>query len=546
MSERAAGPLPLPSRIRRWLGLPWRMFQERTSVQLIAGYVAVVLVVILLFEVTVIAAILWSPAGRLIGIEQAAIDPFLGERASAYVQWIEPDQIEDAIQDRDDPVAVSDLDRRLRQIVRGAVPGMEGVSPVSTSLEGVNAAIADTSGTIIATSGDWVARGDTIISLPLQSSRDAAARSLALGGSVDPMWNALYSMEISDGVTTAAHPVVTSDGTWTGVFILQGGSMSDALGSSRSDLVRELSLAFLQSLWIFSIPAFIVAIPFGIWRARAMSRRLQRLAGAAESMAAGNLQTRVRVTRKDEIGRLALGFNNMAAQIDQNDRARRAFISNVSHELRTPVSIIQGTTERMQMNPDAPIASIAEPIQVIQHEGTMLVRLIDDLFTMARIEEHNLRLVRQPIQIADVANEAVSGVRNLAWSQQKVTVETLVSPELPLVNADPQRIRQIINNLLYNALRHTPEGGLVVIQGKALPEDVEISISDTGMGIPEQELESVFRRYYQAEQSHRAAEGSGLGLSIVHQLVEAHGGTVSVSSEVGQGTTFRFALPRAS
>ena len=545
MSDVATASGAIGGRVRRWLGLPWRLFQERTSVQLITSYVAVVLVVIILFQVTVIASLVWAPAGRLIGTQQASVDPFLGERATAYVQWLDPDRIEQAmIRSRDSDVA--ELDGRLRQIVQGAVPGIEGVSPLRTPPEGANAAIADTSGRIVATSGSWVERGATIADLPAGSSRNAAARNLALGGSVDPMWNALYSMEISDGLTTAAHPIITSDGVWTGIFILQGGSVSDMFGASRTEMLRELSLTFLQSLWIFAIPAIIVAIPFGIWRARALSRRLQRLAGAAEAMAAGKLETRVRVSRKDEIGRLAESFNDMAARIDHNDRARRAFISNVSHELRTPVSIIQGTAERVLMQPEAPVRDVAESIRVIRHESTMLVRLIDDLFTLARIEEHNLRLVPQPMQIADVINEAVSGIRALAWSQQKVSVETLVSDELPLVTADPQRVRQIVNNLLYNSLRHTPEGGLVVIQAQEHPTEIEIAISDTGIGIPDHELQSVFRRYYQAEQSVRATEGSGLGLSIVQQLVEAHGGTVAVSSTVGEGTTFRFTLPKAS
>lgn len=545
MNGSDAAPRVVGERLREWIGLPWRLFQERTSVQLITSYVAVVLVVILLFEVTVIASLIWDPAGQLIGTDRASVDPYLGERASTYVQWLEPERVEQVIGDPGDTDAARELERRLRQIVNGTVPGIEGVSPLLTTPGGANVAIADTSGRIVASSGDWVAVGDTIADLPAHSSRDAAARSLALGGSVDPTWNALYSMDISDGLTTAAHPIITPNGLWTGVFILQGGASSDTFGASRTEMLRALSLTFLQSLWIFAIPALIVAIPFGIWRARAMSRRLQRLAGAAEAMASGNLDTRVRVSRKDEIGRLAESFNDMAERIDHNDRARRAFISNVSHELRTPVSIIQGTAERVLMQPGATVADVAESVRVIRHEGNMLVRLIDDLFTLARIEEHNLRLVAQPIQIADVINEAVSGIRGLAWSQQKVSVETLVSDELPLVTADPQRVRQIINNLLYNSLRHTPEGGLVVIEAKERPTEVEIAISDTGIGIPEQELQSVFRRYYQAEQSVRATEGSGLGLSIVQQLVEAHGGTISASSVVGQGTTFRFTLPRA-
>jgi signal transduction histidine kinase len=134
---------------------------------------------------------------------------------------------------------------------------------------------------------------------------------------------------------------------------------------------------------------------------------------------------------------------------------------------------------------------------------------------------------------------------DLAWSQRKVRVESLVSADLSFVLADRTRVRQIINNLLYNSLRHTPEGGVIVVQGRQLPDFIELSISDTGMGISEAELHSVFDRFYQAERSQRDQEGSGLGLNIVRQLVEAHGGKISVESVVGQGTTFRFTLPIA-
>ena len=545
MTRPVPALLAVARRLRCWLGAPWRLFQERTSVQLIASYVAVVLVVILLFQMTVIASLFWEPAARLIGTEQASVDPFLGERAGAYVQWLDPDRIAYAVADSDNPATVAALDQRLRQIVHGGVPGIGDVSPLAAAREGPNAAIANTAGTIIATSGDWVGHGATIADLPSQGSRDAAARSLALGGTIDPRWNALYSMEISERVTTAAHPIITDDGVWVGVFVLQGGSIADMFGASRTEILRSLSVDFLRSLWIFAIPALIVAIPFGIWRARSLSRRLQRLAVAAEAMAAGRLHTRVRIGRKDEIGRLAESFNDMAERIDHNDRARRAFISNVSHELRTPVSIIQGTAERLLQHPDAPPRTIAQSVGVIRHETDMLARLIDDLFTMARIEEHSLRLAVQPVHLAEVVAETVRGIRDLAWRQQKVSVETLVPEELPPVAADPQRIRQIINNLLYNALRHTPEGGLVVLEARERADEVEVTISDTGIGIPAHELQSVFRRYYQAEQSARATEGSGLGLAIVKQLVEAHGGTIAVTSDVGAGTTFRFTLPRA-
>lgn len=534
-------------RARYWAVSPWRLFQERTSVQLIAGYVAVVLMVILLFEITIVVAILLSPGSRLLSTGIYAVDPYLGERSAAFVQWLDPERVDRAVGDNAAGNLIRlELDRRLEQVLSGDIPGLDGLSPSLPEGATPHAAILDTHGNVIATSDSWISTGASAADLPSATQRSVANRSLNLSGAVDSQWNALYSMEGENGITVSAHPVVTRDGRWVGTFLLQGGSIGEHVGNSRGEIARELSLGFLQSLWIFAIPALIVAIPFGYWRARAMSRRLQRLAGAAEAMAGGNLKTRVRVTRKDEIGRLAESFNDMAAQIDQNDRARRAFISNVSHELRTPVSIIQGTTERLLSHKESPSLEMQRGLHVIHHEGQMLIRLVEDLFSIARIEEHNLRLVRSPLDISSLALEIVDGVRELAWTQQKVSVETLVSSDLPLVMADRDRVRQIINNLFYNALRHTPEGGLIILQARERGTFVEFEVSDTGVGIAPERLQTIFGRYYQTEQEKRSGGGSGLGLAIVEQLVKAHGGEITVTSKVGQGTTFRFTLPQAA
>jgi two-component system sensor histidine kinase BaeS len=299
----------------------------------------------------------------------------------------------------------------------------------------------------------------------------------------------------------------------------------------------------VEQIWIFMIPAIIVAIPIGVWRSRVLSRRLRRLEAAASELAEGNLKTRVHVTRHDEIGKLAGRFNQMGEHMERTDRERRAFVSNVSHELRTPVAIIQGATERLVEQQQR--GEVVEPqtLGIVQRETETLSRLIDDLFTLTRIEEHNLRLDREPVSVTAIAREAVRSMSELAWNQRRVHIESLVPAELPPAMVDRTRLRQILNNLLYNALRHTPEGGLVVVQGKDITDAVELSISDTGMGIPPEALPNVFERYYQGERSQRNREGSGLGLSIVRQLVEAHGGTITVESVVGQGTTFRFTLP---
>lgn len=527
------------------LKAPWRLFNERTSAQLIASYVAVVLVVILLFQITVVAFVLAGPRLGLLPVNRYTVDPYIGERAAAYVQWLGPDRISEAIStDSRGILLQGELDRRLRQLVAGSVPGLEDISATFTTNEAIRAAIVTPDGEVLVASDGWVETGFRIPATPLGGPWEVVRRNMDLAGRHDPAWDAHYSMTATEGVTTAAYPVLTGDGPPVATFVIQGGSLIDRFGASRGDVARDLSLAFLQTLWVFAIPAVIVAIPFGYWRARAMSRRLQRLAGAAEAMADGNLQTRVRVSRKDEIGRLAESFNDMARQIDHNDQARRAFVSNISHELRTPVSIIQGTTERLRMETGKEYSEIDRALAVIQHETAMLTRLIDDLFTIARLEEHSLRLVRTRFDLANLVEHTLSGIRDLAWTQQKISIESLISPDLPPVYADTDRVRQIISNLVYNALRHTPEGGLVVVQAHEHSNHIEVEVSDTGVGIEDTQLETIFTRYYQTERTQRSGIGSGLGLAIVAQLVEALGGEISVTSELGTGTTFRFALAK--
>jgi two-component system sensor histidine kinase BaeS len=546
MTETSTRP-SIWKRIVQLPGLPIRLFQERTSVQLIVSHVAVVLMSLFLIYVALIASIVGPiPFTNIPGINQLAIDPFLGEQARGYAQWMQPDRLKPVLDDGIDQDESEALNLFMATIIDGKVPGFE-----SNGLgEGVRwieyAAIVDADGFIIATSDpEWAATGARANVFPRLATDQVTEDVLEDRGDINNATGKLYGLTISEQRTSAAYPLITSNGEFLGALVCEGSDISTILGTTRSGVIRELAGDYLRQLWIITIPALLVAIPVGVWRSRTLSRRLRRLEGAAGSMASGNLQTRVLVTRRDEIGRLAERFNEMGERIEATDRGRRAFVSNVSHELRTPVAIIAGATERLidQQERNEPIDTNA--LDVVKRETDMLTRLIDDLFTLTRIEEHNLRLEREDFNPAAVAREAVRSMGDLAWSQRKVRVESLVSPDLAPVRADRTRVRQIINNLLYNALRHTPEGGLIVVQARQIPDFIELSISDTGMGIPDRELQSVFERFYQSERSERSSEGSGLGLSIVRQLVEAHGGVISAESIVGQGTTFRFTLPIA-
>lgn len=543
---------PLPARpsplglLRRLISKPARLFQESTGFQMTLSYVAVVLLVILLFEATVLTSVIWGPKLGLFSKTTETMDPYLGERASTMVQWLNPDSMHDPLTaDKPTVEQSAQLSSLLRSLVTGAVPGFETITPVTAPGDDVVAILVNQDGNVVASSDpNWPVL-TAVRMLTNNTLAASVARNQLLAGELDPQWNALYSLSLDDGKTTAAVPVIASDGTWLGTFAIQGRAVSTADGFSRADYTKRIFIIVVQSLWIFSIPAIIVAVPFGIWRSRELSKRLQRLAGAADSMAAGNLRTRVRVLRRDEIGRLAEGFNAMAEQIDHNDQTRRAFISNVSHELRTPVSIIMGTAERLQMQLPDECTETSERLSVIRHEGEMLTRLIDDLFTLARLEEHSLRMVPVALDLGELSDEVVAGVSALAWTQRKVSVENLIGPGLPRVKADPQRLRQIFNNLVYNALRHTPEGGLIIMQAERAGAMVAVTVTDTGAGMSEETLAHVFTRYHQAEPSRHHGEGTGLGLSIVQQLVQAHGGEITVQSKVDRGTRFRFTLPIA-
>lgn len=533
-------------RAGRLILTPWRLYRQRTAVQLVVSHVLAVLVAVMLYFAAFVAAYLWPPASRLFNLEDIMIDPFLGEKARSVALYLGPETLDPYLVAGSDLRPAPAVDSLLARIVDGSVPGFDPPPGAVLSPRIDHIAILDLDGRIVAVSDPaWIRPGAGISAVPMEGSRYAVAQTLGLNGRIDPGTGSLFTLGVTNERTSAAFPIMRPDGTLIGVILVEGRPWSDVLGQDRTALARDLVETFFRSVWVFAIPAILVSIPFGIWRARTISSRLSRLADAADALAEGNASTRITVNRRDEVGRLAERFNEMGDHIQQSERMRRAFISNVSHELRTPVSIIQGTAEQ-ELTRREHEADGAEPSwNIVLRETSMLTRLIGDLFTITRAEEQNLRLDRTAVNLAQVTEEGISGIREIAWTQSRVSIESLISSDLPPVLADPTRLRQIISNLLYNALRHTPAGGLVVLQARELESSVQVSTSDTGRGIPPEDLVNVFDRYFQSERGARHADSSGLGLSVVKQLVEAHGGTITVESIAGQGTTFRFTLPMA-
>jgi signal transduction histidine kinase len=296
-----------------------------------------------------------------------------------------------------------------------------------------------------------------------------------------------------------------------------------------------------------------LGILLGLGLSRGLTAPLARLTAAARHIAGGDLSQRVPETGSAEIAALGQAFNHMAADLEKAEVLRRNMVADVAHELRTPLSVLQGNLRAIL---DGVYPLEQTEIAALYDETRLLSRLVDDLRDLAQAEAGRLHLDVRPTNLVEViqttvANLAVAaeakGVRLTAdWADEPCRERS--AERLPPVLADPDRLAQIMRNLLSNALRHTPEGGQITVSGTVEgPQAVRIVVADTGEGIPSGDLPHVFERFWRAERSRsRGRGGSGLGLAIARHLVQAHGGEMGVESEVGKGSRFWFTLPVAS
>lgn len=400
------------------------------------------------------------------------------------------------------------------------------------------------------------------------AASDPAVTALGMVSALDPpLWAGVLTAALNNGPAPStalpaltgrdgagqrlvtAYPIVDGRGRIIGALGLRSAVTTPA-GESPGfwSAIASVSVFLLTLFLIVGLASGVVASIAGFVLSRAFGRRLGQLEGATEAIARGDLSARVAVTVPDEIGRVGERFNLLTERLDETDRARRAFVSNISHELRTPLAIIRGHVEA-QLTRGAGAAPSREALETIDREARTLGSLIDDLFTMTRIEESALPLAPTPVALHEVAAAAVAGIRPLATAQGHVAIQSLIPADLPPALADRTRLGQILNNLLYNALRHTPDGGVIVVEGSVTADGhlLEIAVTDTGTGIAPDDLPHIFTRFFQGDEpdGQRRAGGSGLGLAIVKSLVEAQGGTLRAESTLGEGTTIRFTLPQA-
>jgi two-component system OmpR family sensor kinase/two-component system sensor histidine kinase BaeS len=296
-------------------------------------------------------------------------------------------------------------------------------------------------------------------------------------------------------------------------------------------------------LWA-GLAASVAALVLGLLLARQLTAPLRSLTAAALRLAQEPLShfsqedvPQVPVRSQDEVGELSQAFNQMSRSLAQQEALRRNLMADIAHELRNPLSVMRGDLEALL---DGVYEPTPEALASLHEETLLLSRLVEDLRALAQAEAGQLRLVQEPTDVAALLHGVTASFELQAESKRQV-LSLELPPDLPSIGVDPQRVRQVVANLISNALRHTPEAGRVVVSALERPDAVQVSVADSGPGLPAEDIPHVFDRFWQGDRTR--AGSSGLGLAIARELVRAHGGRIWVESTEGQGTTFRFTLP---
>ena len=304
----------------------------------------------------------------------------------------------------------------------------------------------------------------------------------------------------------------------------------------------RLSTLINRSLLLGGSLAIVIALILTFVLSRRISSPIGVLAKAARRFGRGDLSQRVQLQGKGEVAALAQAFNSMAADLEHDEQLRRNLVADVAHELRTPLSNIQGYLEAIR---DRVMKPNAATIRSLNEEAALLSRLVDELQELSLAEAGELKLLYQAEDITKLVKQAVT-----PWQPKVAAKEISLSLDLPdnlpLVNIDWQRVNQVLHNLLENAVAYTHKGGTINVAAVTQGDWVEVCVSDTGEGIPAEDLPNIFERFYRVDKSRaRVTGGSGLGLTIAKRLVEAHGGKITVQSKLGKGSRFSFTLPIA-
>jgi signal transduction histidine kinase len=295
-------------------------------------------------------------------------------------------------------------------------------------------------------------------------------------------------------------------------------------------------------LWpsVSGVLAGLGAMGFVWFLSRGMTRPLREMAAAADAMARGDYSRRVTTTSHDEVGRLARAFNEMAAELAETDRVRRDLVANVSHELRTPITALQAALENLI---DGVANAEPETLHTMLAQVERLGRLVQQLLDLSRLEAGVVPLDCEQFRVEPLLEHAV---REQRLHQPEIDVAVLVEPNDLTADGDPERVHQVVANLLENAVRFTPSGGTVEVRAHRTPLGVTIEVLDEGPGIPDGDDTRIFERFYRADAARSSTNGgAGLGLAIARWIVDLHGGDIHPERREPHGCRMIVNLPRA-
>jgi len=330
--------------------------------------------------------------------------------------------------------------------------------------------------------------------------------------------------------------------------VLVEGQLAGAVYLSQplSDVTAVLN--DLRMRWLLSTAiALLLSAAVGLLLSGAIARPLRRLTAAAGAVARGQLDAQVPVGSRDELGQLSRAFNDMTARLRAARQIQTDFVANVSHELRTPLTSVKGLVETLRGGAVDDARVRDRFLETVEGETDRLIRLVNDLLLLSRADSEALSLQRSPVDVTELVQSATSRLAPSARAQG-LTLRVETHCDAPLAQADPDRIEQVLLNLLDNAIKYSRPGGTVTIkvQQDGPQQPLRLQVRDEGIGIPAEDLPRIGERFYRADKARsRAAGGSGLGLAIAQALVTAHGGELRVESQEDQGTVVTFTLPAA-
>jgi len=287
-----------------------------------------------------------------------------------------------------------------------------------------------------------------------------------------------------------------------------------------------------------TIIAAVIALFVGVVLARVLTKPLRALTQAIRAMQSGELKQEVKVMSNDEVGELVSAFNKMSADLAHLSQLREQMTADIAHDLRSPLTVISGYLEILR---DGSLEPSPERFDLMFKEAQRLQNLIEDLRTLSLADAGELKLYLAQHSSAELLRSVAMGYEPLA-KQKGIELKVIVDESLPTVSIDHGRMMQVVGNLVSNALRYTPQGGMITLKASRERGGVQWTIEDSGVGIPPEKLANIFDRFYRADAS-RQDGGSGLGLAIVKSIVEAHRGTIRAMSEVGRGTMMMIQLP---